>query len=80
MPVLLRLEGFRYFFYSFEGAPREPPHVHVRKDNMEAKYWLTPDVRRAWSKRLDPRTLKMIETVVNDRRDEFEDQWHVFFA
>jgi Domain of unknown function (DUF4160) len=29
MPTLLRIEGFRFFFYSSEG--QEPPHVHVEK-------------------------------------------------
>jgi len=27
MPTLLRVEGFRFFFFSNEG--QEPPHVHV---------------------------------------------------
>src|SRR3989442_1801226 len=29
MPTLLRVEGFRFFFFSNEG--QEPPHVHVSK-------------------------------------------------
>lgn len=80
MPVVLRYQGFRFFFYSYEGEPREPPHIHVRKDGSEAKFWLTPVVRQAWSKRLDDRTLKMLERVINDHRNDFEEQWHVFFA
>jgi Domain of unknown function (DUF4160) len=80
MPVIFRHEGYRYFFYSYEGEPREPPHIHVRKGDSEAKFWLTPVVRNAWSKRMDPRTLKMLETVVIAHREEFEEQWNVFFA
>ena len=80
MPVVYRHQGFSFFFYSHEGDPREQPHVHVRKDGAEAKFWLTPVVRRAWDRRFDARTLKIIETVVIERRQEFEEQWHVFFA
>ncbi len=80
MPVLLRYDGFRFFFYSHEGDPREPPHVHVRKDDCEAKFWLTPVVRYAWNKRFDVRTMKMLETIVKEHRLEFEEKWHVFFA
>ena len=29
MPVVFRYKGFRFFFYSNEGNPREPVHVHV---------------------------------------------------
>ncbi|MVZ96412.1 DUF4160 domain-containing protein [Sphingorhabdus sp. IMCC26285] len=80
MPVLLRYQSFRFFFYSSEGDPREPPHIHVRKDGAEAKFWLTPAVRCAWTRRFDERTLKMLETMVIEHKVEFEEQWHVFVA
>ncbi|MBE0506660.1 MAG: DUF4160 domain-containing protein [Marinospirillum sp.] len=28
MPVILRVDGLRFFFYSNEGNPLEPVHVH----------------------------------------------------
>ena len=40
MPVVFRERGFRFFFYSNEGPPREPVHIHVERDYMEAKFWL----------------------------------------
>lgn len=27
MPTILRIDGFRFYFYSHE--PNEPPHVHI---------------------------------------------------
>lgn len=45
MPVIFFLEGFKFFFFSNEGDPREPMHVHVRKDSNLAKFWLHPEVR-----------------------------------
>ncbi len=40
MPVVLRIKGYKFWFY--EADLDEPPHVHVGKDEKEAKYWLTP--------------------------------------
>jgi hypothetical protein len=42
MPVVFRQEGFKFFFYSNEGDPREPIHVHVRGSGGLAKFWLSP--------------------------------------
>jgi hypothetical protein len=38
MPTVLRWGRYRAFFYSNEGG--EPPHIHVRSGNREAKIWL----------------------------------------
>jgi hypothetical protein len=40
MPTVLRVGPFRFFFYAGDGA--EPPHVHVERDDSEAKFWLDP--------------------------------------
>ncbi len=80
MPTLLHSDGFRFFFYSQEGVPLEPAHVHVRQGNREAKLWLAPAVRVAWSRRIDPKTLRRLIAVAEAHRDEFEEKWHVFFA
>ena len=42
MPIVFRVGDFKFFFYSNEGNPREPLHIHVRKDDCEAKIWLNP--------------------------------------
>ena len=40
MPSVLRVRGFRFFFFSLEG--REPAHIHVEKAGKYAKFWLSP--------------------------------------
>lgn len=40
MPTLLQSGPYRFFFYSREN--NEPPHVHVSRDDLEAKFWLDP--------------------------------------
>jgi hypothetical protein len=47
--VVFRYKGFRFFFYSNEGDPREPLHIHVRKAEAVAKLWLEPVARVAES-------------------------------
>jgi hypothetical protein len=37
MPVMVRRNGPRFFFYSNEADPREPLHVHVRGAGGEAQ-------------------------------------------
>ena len=41
MPVVLRVAGFKFFFYQADVA-NEPPHVHITKEGNEAKFWLDP--------------------------------------
>jgi len=40
LPTVLRVSGFRFFFYSLEGS--EPAHVHIEHGNRIAKFWLNP--------------------------------------
>ena len=40
MPVILRIRGYRFWFYEADLA--EPPHVHAGKEDREAKYWMDP--------------------------------------
>ncbi len=40
MPTVLRIGPYRFHFYSRE--PNEPPHIHVERDDSEAKFWLRP--------------------------------------
>jgi hypothetical protein len=54
MPVVFRHDGYRFHFFSNEGDPREPPHIHVTKDRPTAKFWLRPEVNVAYNKGFRP--------------------------
>lgn len=72
--------GFRFYFWSNEGDPREPIHVHVAKRGVgDAKLWLYPDVTLADVGGFDARTLRWIKTVVEARRTEIERAWNEHF-
>jgi len=47
MPLVFNYRGYRFFFFSNEGDPLEPIHIHVRKDTNLAKYWIEPDAELA---------------------------------
>ncbi len=80
MPIIFRYRGFRFFFYSNEGTPREPIHVHVEKDSVEAKFWLIPEVRVAYNDGYDARTLRELLEIVGENKDRIERAWDEFSA
>lgn len=79
MPTVFRHDAFRFFVYSNEGNPREPVHVHVMKDGAEAKFWVSDTIDLARSSGFDARTLRLLSTVVESRRNEIETAWHGHF-
>lgn len=80
MPVIFRHKGFRFFFYSNEGNPRERLHVHVRGQGGEAKFWVVPTIALASSDGLDARTLRELEQTVRDKVHLIQEAWNEHFS
>jgi hypothetical protein len=80
MPEVFRESGFRFFFYSNEGSPREPLHVHVERDNVEAKFWLIPSVRVAYNDGYDARTLRELQRAVEANKNRIMRAWNEHFV
>jgi hypothetical protein len=80
MPVVFREKGWRFHFFSHEGSPREPIHVHVAKPNADAKVWLYPEPRVAYNCGVNAREMRQIMEIVRARSQEIEEAWHEFFA
>ncbi len=80
MPVVFRWEGVRFYFFSNEGSPREPMHVHAERQGAEAKFWLHPEVRVAENVGFDRRELVELLKTVELRRNEIERAWHEHFG
>lgn len=78
--MVFRYKGFRFFFYSNEGSPREPMHVHVRLGSSEAKLWLEPQVRVGSSFGFDASTLRELVEVAQGNRALIERTWHEYFS
>ena len=76
MPTVLRLGGFRFFFYSQESG--EPPHIHVENGDATAKYWLDP-VALARSRGFPARGLTRLRAKIIEHRYEFLEAWNAHF-
>ena len=77
MPTVLRLDGYRFFFYSLEG--REPPHLHVEHAERVAKFWLQP-VELVMSDGFRSGEISWLRVVVLEHRNRFEEAWHEHFG
>ncbi len=77
MPTILRYQAYRFYFYSNE--PNEPPHVHVDRDNLSAKFWLEV-VGLARNRGFAARELRQLEDIVTANREKFLEAWHEYFG
>jgi len=80
MPVVFRWEGLRFHFFSSEGDPLEPVHIHVAQAGMDANFWLYPEVRLAYNRGYDARTIRRLHDVVKAHRDIIERAWNEHFS
>jgi hypothetical protein len=62
MPVVLRVNGYKFFFYEADVA-NEPPHVHVTREGKQAKFWLDP-IRIEREDRFRKSDLRDIEHII----------------
>lgn len=77
MPTVLRVRGYRFFFYSDEGS--EPPHIHVTSGDKMAKFWLN-GLELATSKRFRAHELNEVRGLVSDHRDFLMETWNAYFG
>lgn len=80
MPTILIYEGYRFFFYSNEGDPREPCHVHVRKGEAIAKFWIQPEISLAESYAMTSKELSKLFEIVKKNKSLIEERWDGFFS
>ncbi len=80
MPTVFRRDGYRFFFFSNEGDPREPPHVHARRAGEEAKLWLRPEVAVADSFGFYAAVLNALVRIVREERARIERAWNGYFG
>ncbi|MDZ7292073.1 MAG: DUF4160 domain-containing protein [candidate division KSB1 bacterium] len=72
MPVVLRVRGYKFWFYEADLA--EPPHVHVGKNGKEAKYWLIP-ITLARVRRFRDHELREIEKILTEHQNDIIKAW-----
>ncbi len=73
MPTVLRAGPYRFYFYSHEA--NEPPHIHIDRDELSAKFWLEP-VGLARNFGFSPKELRRIQRIVDEHAEVFLEAWN----
>ena len=77
MPTVLRIGGFRFYFYSHE--PNEPPHVHIDRGDATIKVWLDV-VEVAKSRGFRAPEINDLIAMVDEHRTRLLEAWHEYFG
>jgi hypothetical protein len=80
MPTVLYIFGWRFFFYSNEGA--EPIHIHAEKGEMECKFWLLTEeieIKEAFAHNLTPAARREVRKIIFQHFDLIVEAWEKFF-
>ncbi|MCL4859811.1 MAG: DUF4160 domain-containing protein [Caldilineaceae bacterium] len=78
MPLIKSIGPYEFRFYS-RGEANEPPHIHVRRGRLEAKFWLGSPIRLARPGRFRQHELNDILQLVEYHQQEFLEAWHDYF-
>lgn len=80
MPVVFRSNGMRFHFFSNEGGPREPLHIHVQRADCLAKIWLHPGIAIADNYGFSAGELRVILEQVALHATDIERVWNEYFG
>ena len=76
MPTVLRIDGFRFFFFSNE---HEPEHIHIEKADMYARIELeTLQVTDNYN--VNSKDLKKMIEIIKNNEDKLKGAWNEYFA
>jgi hypothetical protein len=77
MPTVLKIGPYRFFFVSLDRE--EPPHIHVRRENMVAKFWLDPiSLQQAGG--FNRTELNTTGKLVQEHQQTLLEAWYEFFG
>lgn len=76
MPELFREGPYVFRFYALDKG--EPPHVHVRRDRQDVKFWLDP-VKEAKNRGFPGHEVRKIRRLVEKHESELIAEWHDYF-
>ena len=76
MPTVLRIRGYRFYFYSSDAD--EPPHVHVDHRGRTIKVWLET-LKIAYNDGYPMRAVAVIVDLVDQNREQLLEAWREYF-
>lgn len=84
MPKVMEILGYIIYFWSNEGQPAEPLHVHIAKapNKNGTKIWIKSNgntIVEHNKSMVPPKELKKLIKTISDYHEEIEDKWKDFF-
>lgn len=80
MPTIFRYKGIRFFFYTSEGTPLEPMHIHAECGGKGAKIWLKPSIGFSYCHGFSRTEQRELLRAVAEHRREIERKWDEYFG
>ena len=75
-PTVLRVRGFRFYFFSRE---ERRAHVHVQHAEGEAKFWIDPVVELAANFNIKPKHVAEAQILIEEHLNEIRGAWRKHF-
>jgi len=75
MPTILKIKGYRFFFYSNEHIPI---HIHIEKNEGTAKFTLTP-VELIKSKKVTASEIHEMRKLVIKNVEFLKQKWNEYY-
>jgi len=75
MPTVLRIDGYRFFFFSDEHTPE---HIHIEKGDSYARIEIE-SLKVTDSYNLNSKELKKLLSLVTKNKDKLKGTWNEYF-
>ena len=75
MPTVFIFFGFRFLFYSND---HEPIHIHIIKDDCDAKYNVCP-IEQIYNHGFKKHQIAIIESIIEENEMIIVERWKTFF-
>ncbi len=75
MPTVLRIDGYRFFFFSDEHSPQ---HIHIEKGDSYARIELQT-IKVTDSYNLNSKELKKLSRLVEQNSEKLRKAWNEYF-
>jgi len=79
MPKVFSWQGYRFHFFSNEGDPLEPCHIHVQKDKNRAKFWIEPYIYLDYNYGFTSQELNRFRKVIEENKELIRSKWDEYF-
>ncbi|MBI4310443.1 MAG: DUF4160 domain-containing protein [Chloroflexi bacterium] len=76
MPTVLRVQGYRLYFFASDGP--EPAHIPIEREDKRAKFWLSP-VMLAYNSGFNGAELRRVRRIVEEHRSVLLEAWNGYF-